>query len=582
MTTQFDTMADVLTLEKVIEDLAIISPLALPQKLVDYEFYDMQSSLTILDKIVEEFEDGAGAKSALMGCIGLALCDGVVRSWSSAKKYGITASKLHKEIDSFSYSNNIEAEGKEDENIAECSTRMPDDEKKYKREKVVSQNALNKCVDDAIKSSKTVEDGYCFKEKPIKDKNTDKWRSRNEMDVDHKVSAKNVFNQVNLFAYAPTDDATKKKMMRDVANTRENLITTDAGLNRSKGDDHNVNYVINNWNKLPPKTRKAMLIEGTRGQAEVAGKMAFGLSSGDITNHKSIENVAAKMKNSGAHVALNEQLGNIISTVLAPIWFEIKDITSNGICHDTGTENATSAIGIRLGRVLDYVMSRLPSMLKSFFNDLGNMLIDLIKSIVASFFKKALYVIKEGFGLLLQAFKILAKPSEIMSTAEKGDAILKLIGSLLPAFLIEVGLYTFLTGTLALSPTVADIVAGVVSALAAALLAYSLDRMDLFSVKSEKRLARVREIFDARIHNIKESTRSFDMGVSETLKVQRIQFETLRNNINSSLDQKDMNALNAAIDGIANFLKIDLPEHFGSPEKYLRFIKDNDRIVIAA
>lgn len=207
------------------------------------------------------------------------------------------------------------------------------------------------------------------------------------------------------------------------------------------------------------------------------------------------------------------------------------------------------------------------------------MLFDLVKSIIASFFKKALFIIKEGVGVIVQAFKILLQPAGKMSPAQKGDAILKLVGSLIPALLIEIGLSSLLIPYFSWWPPGADIAAGVISAFAAAILAYFLDKLDLFSLKSELRLARVREIFDLRIQEIRQSAANFNIAVFETLKNQRIQFEALRNDLSSALQSKNMEKLNETLDHVADFFQVDIP--YSTPQEFLQYIRQNDRIIIS-
>jgi hypothetical protein len=576
MTAKTKEQREVKTAAQIRKELEAVSPLVLTQKLTEYEIADMESALEILGKISEEFDGGEGAKEALLEPVGLALCDGVFRSLPSLKKYGLTASKLYREISTFAYD-----EQKAPSDVrAHCDERLHSLESKneYKRQDIVSDSKLKTYANKQIKQESPISCGYDSRPEVINDSNPEKWRSRNKMDVDHIVTAKQISKQTDLFSYTATEPDVRRQVARDVANNDSNLIMTDASLNRAKNEGDNLSYVVNNWKKLKPETRKAMFKEGATAQFETAGKMAFGLSTSDMKEVKSLKSVAGKMENSGAHVALNEQLGTIVTTVLGPILFEIKDVAFNGVCHEMGTDSSAVAIGRRFKRAFRYILSRIPNLLLSFAKDLSNMLIDLVKSIVASFFKKALFIIKEGIGLILQAFKILTLPAEKMSSAQKGDAILKLVGSLLPALLIEIGLSATLTPYFAWWPPGADIAAGVISALAAAVLAYVLDKLDLFSVKSEQRLARVREIFDLRIAEIKESTQNFDIAVHETLKAQRVQFEEMRDDLTGCLEKKDMLGLNSVIDGVADFLKVDLP--YKNSQEFLHFIRENNRIVI--
>lgn len=569
--------------EEILNELSRVSPLALPQALISYEVCDMQSSQKILDDIYKEFGDGAGSKKAFIEPIGLALCDGLIKALDEkAKKYGLTASNLYKEIDSFSYESTENSS--ESEQIIDPNTDIHDsDLGNYDREKVVNNSKLKSFVEETLKQKGSVKDDYQPTNKGIKDKKSDKWRKRNNMDVDHAVSAKKVYDQVNLFAYAPTDPEERKRYIRDVANMSDNLRNTSASLNRKKQDAHNVNYVFNNWNGLKPETRNAMLMEGARAQTNVASKMAFGVSAKDVVdvkNLKDVKDTAEKLKGSGAHAVVNEQLGKIISTVLAPIWYEVREIAMKGVCHEMDTDNWTVAVGHRFKRVFKYILKRLPGMLKAFFEDIGAMIIDLIKSIITSLFKKALFVIKEGIGILIQAFKILLAPADKMTAAEKGDAILKIIASVIPALLIDIGLSAALKPYFTWWPKGADVAAGVISSLVAAVLAYLLDKLDLFSAKREKRIARINEIFDARIQSIKESTANFNIAVRQRLIKDREHFENLKQSMSNALDLGDMEKLNLLLDKTADFFQIKIP--YASTEEFIKYIQTKEHVYISS
>jgi len=225
-----------------------------------------------------------------------------------------------------------------------------------------------------------------------------------------------------------------------------------------------------------------------------------------------------------------------------------------------------------------YIIKRLPGLLYDFVKDLWRMLYDLILSIVTSLFKKFLFVIKEGFNILIQAFRILLQPKDAMTTAQKGDAIIKLIGSLVPAMLIEVGLSTWLQSIFSFFPPGADIAAAFISALIAALISYMLDQMDLFSVKSERRNERIKEIFDARKHAIFESAKNLEIATNEVLKAQRLKFDAFIANLNNALSARDFEKANMAIDDAANFFHVNIP--YGSPKEFIDYVRSQGTIVI--
>ena len=51
-----------------------------------------------------------------------------------------------------------------------------------------------------------------------------------------------------------------------------------------------------------------------------------------------------------------------------------------------------------------------------------------------------------------------------------------------------------------------------------------LDKIDLFSVKAEKRRERIEEIFTERINDIHDAEQTFNNAAIETMRLQKLQF----------------------------------------------------------
>jgi hypothetical protein len=124
-----------------------------------------------------------------------------------------------------------------------------------------------------------------------------------------------------------------------------------------------------------------------------------------------------------------------------------------------------------------------------------------------------------------------------------------------------------------------DLLKAVLGGVAAAGLMYLLNKLDLFSEVAERRLARINEIFDARISDIKESTRLLDMTVSQKLKEQCLRFHELRNRIHEALDEQDYVNVNETLDGVADFFNVPIP--YASPKEFVKMLQQDKPILIS-
>ena len=95
--------------------------------------------------------------------------------------------------------------------------------------------------------------------------------------------------------------------------------------------------------------------------------------------------------------------------------------------------------------------------------------------------------------------------------------------------------------------------------IASALFMFLLDKMDLFSVKAERRKVRIEEIFNERIRDLKETTENFNVVAIESLRRQYQQFEHARDEITAGLKSNNLDVVNRGLYHIAEQFKVDLP-----------------------
>lgn len=551
--------------EEILSELNKLSPLALPQTLVDYEICDMQSSQEILSQIYQECSQrDKGPKEALLDPMLFSMVDSSIRAFGghNPQKYGLSASKIIEECRNFSYEskdaayNEVDEEAPSQQNFQDINPMGKPSE--YDRSKMQDSSKMKQYKDQKFGDKRTARDEYQPDNKLRPDqksidndkrvKNHNKNKGQHLAETDHIMPLENLHYQFEAFAYEISDEDRKR-----ISNAENNLALTSRDINRRKGKKSNLEFVIKNRKTI--KSKNEYIKTQTKAQGAVA------LEVGKI----------------GTVSVAKEEIGELIVSVLGPSWHEISDIVKNGMCHNMNTDNPLHALGRRLKRMSLYILKKVPDLLKSLFSKFWDMIYDLILSIVSSIFKKFVFVVKEGIRIFIESVKILMVPSDKMSSAQKGDAIIKLIGGLLIAILIDLGM-DLLLKNIGIPAPWTDFLSGVVAGICSAVFMYILDKIDLFSVKSEMRLARVQEIFRMRIDDIKLMTKNFDVAVSEALRSQRKNFEELRQLFDTAKESNDMNKLNSVLDNIAVFFMVEIP--YSTTEEFLQYIKENETIVI--
>ena len=96
------------------------------------------------------------------------------------------------------------------------------------------------------------------------------------------------------------------------------------------------------------------------------------------------------------------------------------------------------------------------------------------------------------------------------------------------------------------------------SGIASAMFMYLLDKVDIFSVKAEKRRDRIIEIFDERIREIEEAADACNIVALETLRKQREEFEDISGRIDQGLNEDNIVSINQGLYEMAKFMNVDL------------------------
>ena len=85
-----------------------------------------------------------------------------------------------------------------------------------------------------------------------------------------------------------------------------------------------------------------------------------------------------------------------------------------------------------------------------------------------------------------------------------------------------------------------------------------LDKLDLFSVKAEKRSARIEEIFEARARELATRVSCMQVEVIDLLKKQRLCFDDLILGAEKAIKEKNVDRVVQYSYSLAEFFKVEL------------------------
>lgn len=489
----------------------------------------------------------------------------------------------------------------------------------YIRSNLEDSSAMNDYKEKQRHGEKKIKDEYTEKDNLYVSQNNmpDNYNDethRKQAQPDHIVPLKQLHEQYK-HNYALDDSDLKR-----IANSESNLAITSAEINQVKRDMTNKQYI--EWmdehgKPLDENTKKIMLQkqkEATKSiESDVNKTVAKNLVGKGQADEKAMKNAVNEFKENNGQAPTEEQrnqieqnlikkktneirgtavknaagqakdyaVGNLILFIVKPIYYEISDIFKNGLKEGVGADSGSQALGIRFTRVKKYVMTHA----KAFF---GDSILDFVKGFVSSLIegiislfvgmlKQVLKILKEGVKILVGSVQILfGKNAKAMSPAQKGDAIIKLIGGSVIA-ISGVALESLLN-KIGIGDPWSVVLSTMLSGIASALFMYILNKADLFSTKAERRYERVKEIFDERIKDVQEATELFDRVALETMKEQRLQFESIQEEINTGLESNDIDSINTGLYKLADFMKVDLP--YSNTKEFCDYMDSEEVLVL--
>ena len=597
-----------------IEKIKSASPLELPYVIMETELHDKKTSYEIYEEVSKTFE-GEGIIDNVVTPVLSTVVDSVLAMKcfkGVSRKMGLSAQRVIQECQSFNYEGKVSFlipdSFVESKNNAEMQQLWGEENRsQYIRSLFEDTNAMNKYKKEKIKENGgrvNMKDEYRLT-KDITGSKATADKRRNDPKNEHNAETDHIIPLNTLFSMLQNNSALSNGDIKRISNRDYNLAVTGRMVNNSKRDMSNTEFIKEQDRRkkegLPyvelNETQRANMIRMEKeaqqainnavnetvldnlrgaGKADRAERKAAMEAEQNKLGRKltkeerdAVDKQLAKQKAKDIHLgnaknagkqSLMYLAGNVVLLVMKPLYYEIQDIVMNGFQCGVHAKGVKEAISIRFGRVKEYVWNYISSqkaMLGSLYDMLKDFISAFIEGIIGMFvgvFKKILRVLKEGVKIGMQAYSTLfGEESKNKSAAEKGDAIVKLLGGSVVA-LCGIGINALLEKLPMLNEEGREVISTLLSGLASILLFYALDKADLFNVKKDKREQRLNEVFEMRIAEIKENTSSFENAACEAIKNSYLKSREILTQIRLAAEQDDYVSLNVALQQYHEFM----------------------------
>ena len=597
-----------------IEKIKSASPLELPYVIMETELHDKKTSYEIYEEVSKTFE-GEGIIDNVVTPVLSTVVDSVLAMKcfkGVSRKMGLSAQRVIQECQSFNYDGQVTFlmpdSFVESKNNAEIQQQWGEENRsQYDRSLYENTNAMNKYQKGKIKENGgrvNMEDEYRLT-KDITGSKATADKRRNDPKNEHNAETDHIIPLNTVFSELQNNSALSDGDIKQLANQDCNFAVTGRMVNNPKRDMSNTEFIKEqdrrkkeglpyveldetqraNMIRMEKEAQQAInnavnetVLENLRGagKADRAERKAAMEAEQNKLGRKltkeerdAVDKQLAMQKAKDIHLgnaknagkqSLMYFAGNVVLLVMKPLYYEIKDIVMNGFQNGVHAKGVKEALSVRFGRVKEYVWNYISSqkaMLGSLYDMLKDFISAFIEGIIGMFvgvFKKILRVLKEGVKIGMQAYSTLfGEESKNKTAAEKGDAIVKLLGGSVVA-LCGIGINTLLEKLPMLNEEGREVISTLLSGLASILLFYTLDKADLFNVKKDKREQRLNEVFEMRIAEIKENTSSFENAACEAIKNSYLKSREILTQIRLAAEQDDYVSLNVALQQYHEFM----------------------------
>ena len=593
------------------------SPLDMVQTLQNIELHNQQSSTKVIDDIYKEFEGGGSTVEPLLKPLVISLVDsGLSRVKILQDKKGKKSVSVKKDaagtavndylsgaviweaINDFSYEKydtqqNTEtalADRSNDYRTENRRGEMPGkfDRKEYEHSgnKAATRQARDKVFGsgERVYVNSDIEGKRAYHQSK-QDSMGRGSGHKQKVEADHVVSLKALHVEYgkNIFV--------DKDMVKAAGDNEHNIALITQGLNNAKSE-HDLATVR--------KMRAAAQEKKARGEKLSSNEQSLvdtsdeamdrfeareEMAKADIEAHirkqalddmsGTVGRAAANMKNEALKAGAKEAMRMGVAEFIKITIFEIKDMILNGFKGGVGARSLMAALKARIRRITRYLKQRVWPAIKELADNVMQTLVkEFFKSLPLFFtniFKKFMQLVADGMHAIIQAFKILKKPSSEMTSAQKGDALVKVFISIVTPFLT-----TFLL-QLPLGPF-EELAEAILGGVVSCILVWAVDKADIFNTKADRRSQRVKEVFEYRVRQIKQNVDVFDRNATEAFIQQRAAFDGMRKQISDAIDaNKPLHELST---NLADFMGVGEKIKIRDTDSFAELLASNRQLTI--
>lgn len=451
--------------------------------------------------------------------------DGTMRAFKLTSKTGLTASRIYEECESFEYGSADPLTTSPDRLTEAVSvshtltdfgsqriivTKEMRDHNKMRARKEQHFSDATTAPDEASPDTiifKNNKEAFSSDGLPPDTKG----RHPQSAEVDHTIPCAVICQQLK------SNKALHNEDIKEILNADSNLAVISRDINNAKRDSTNTELVKKRGEELTEKEQQSLLRlekHAQKGAVDDQNRLV-------MKNLKTDKKIQKRFATDAVNDATYQAGGDILLYIFKPIYFEMKDSILNGLERGVSASTFKSALSIRFTRAKKYILFNVKkfatSELFNFFKSFVSMLIEAIIHCLTGVFQMIWRLVKEGLGIITNAMKIIRDPNK--STAEKGDAILKLAAT---AIATVAGVYIEdLINTVGIPEPWSIILASVASATVMSGLLYLLNKLDIFNTNRDIRNKRINEIFD-------EMNDKLRLEIAESrAKIQKLTNETL-------------------------------------------------------
>lgn len=321
--------------------------------------------------------------------------------------------------------------------------------------------------------------------------NTGKDLGRDEVDLDHTVSKKELHDGMGLFMGTPEE---RKKAANDPAN----LHFTDKSNNRSKKSDP-----LEGWEASQPGKTDRRRTKPADKRARKRIEEEHSIGPGEIARRGMKDGLKV-----GARQGRQQALARLLSEVISAVFDEVKDVFENGWKGGKYDLKWLDVLKERLDRVMGDILAKWKDVAVAFGTGwLSGFLSATVTALLNMFVrtgKNIVRVIREGFMSIVNAIKVLLRPPDNMNLGEAAHEASKVFatglavtGGILAGEAIE----EWLTGV-PFADLLASVLGGLVSGLGSLFVVFMLDKLDLFGVSADERHAFIMGKLEDRMEGI--------------------------------------------------------------------------------